>query len=75
MTTALMSLVPQLGNIATGIATIQATEQATNQLSLLIPSTTAPTITTAPASYQPTLNAEYQKRFQSKTSQILGFNG
>jgi len=75
MTASETTLVPLLGNIATGLATIAATEQATNQLSVLVPGTTAPSITTAPTKYQSVLNHEYNTRFEDNSTFILGFNG
>ena len=75
MTTAEMGLIPQLGNIATGLATIAATQKATEQLNVLVSDTAVPPIITAPSTFQSVLNSEYAMRFEEATKEILGFNG
>jgi len=75
MTMDMMALVPQLGNIASGIATIAATEQASQEISASLSNTTAPTIETAPDTYQSTINAAYGERFPKSTQYVLGFVG
>jgi len=70
----MLGLVPQLGNIATGLTTIATTNQATNNISALL-SPPAPPTQTAPTSYQPVLNKEYNTRFYDATKYILGYAG
>jgi len=75
MTTSMLSLVPQLGNIATGLTTIAATNQAAKNISALISNTAAPAIATAPNTFQSTINDYYQKRFHNDTQYILAYPG
>ena len=75
MTTSMLSLVPQLGNIATGLTTIAATNQAAKNISAQISGTTAPIITTAPNTYDKVIEDHYQKRFDNDTQYILAYPG
>ena len=77
MTASEIELVPQLGNIATGLATIAATDQATSQLGdILVQGNKAPAIKTAPSQYQSVVDDDYEKRtiYYDITNRILGSN-
>lgn len=76
MTTAEMALVPALGNIATGLATISATEQASaafNEDLGLTPN--YPTITTAPPeTFQNLADNYFNTRFPNDTKALLALS-